>query len=389
MQPITGCIFFISNCCDMGKRLRLCTVLTLLAAGLVFGLVIISKIPANRSNDFVRRLPPHFLNDEREFRWPINPWRLAGSDDSAFYLAHRGLLNVIMRAGRDTTVISAKMASGRLPNFSDQASLSVDKTAFYIADGKAGDIYMGDKMSWTAAVADSEMPFFDREVTLADKVFFRTILPEKGFVLGVKDFRTHAQLLFQDLPGGQTGALFDKDGMLLKDNHYSFIVYVYRYRNQFVVMDTSLRLLYSGKTIDTVAHVHIQTGKANQGRTIKMAAPPPVVNQSACTANGYLYIKSALKADNESPDIFNNASVIDIYHLKSGDYVNSFYVSDHNHEKMKEFAVRGNKLAALYPHSLKLFEFGITLPPANPAFSPRSSAPTPHASSLRSSSDHR
>jgi hypothetical protein len=342
----------------MIKKLIFCIGLSIFAIGIVYILFFLSRVPSNRSNHFTRKLPPHVLTDIGGLVWQNNPWRLAGNDDSAFYLAHRGLLNIVMRVGKnnlDTTITSICLATNASPEFLNSAWLLVDADAFYLADGKKGQLYRGHINSRVAQLMDTNMAFFDKLIINNDKIYFRGIDPNKGFVLGKRNAVSKQQTIFSDLLEHTPDGLFAQDGFLLGDRHQT-LVYLYRYCNRFIVMDTSMRLLYKGRTIDTTAHVQLQLGATDKGREIKIATPPPTVNQDACTANEYLFVKSALRADNELSDLTKDAAVVDVYDLRQGNYKVSFYVPDYNHEKMQQFLISGNRLAAMYLHQLRIFK---------------------------------
>src|SRR5207248_1254221 len=118
---------------------------------------------SNRTNHFTRKLPPHVLTDMGGLAWQKNPWRLAGNDDNAFYLAHRGLLNIVMRVGKnnlDTTITSIRLATNASPEFLNSAWLLVDSDAFYLADGKKGELYRGHINTRVAQLMDTNMAFF-------------------------------------------------------------------------------------------------------------------------------------------------------------------------------------------------------------------------------------
>jgi len=342
----------------MMKKLVFCIFLTTFGVSTVGLLFFFSRVPANKSNHFNRKLPPHVLVDSGGFFWQNNPWRLAGNDNSAFYLAHRGLLNIVMRVGKtnlDTTIASVQLAATTSPEFKSSAWLLVDSDAFYLADGKKGELYRGYTKNRVAQLMDTNMAFFDKLIIDNDNIYFRGIDPGKGFVLGKRNAVSKQQTIFRDLLEHRPDGLFAQDGFLLGNRHQT-LVYLYRYCNKFIVMDTAMKLLYRGRTIDTVSHVQLQLGATDKGREIKMATPPPTVNQYTCTAKGYLFVKSALRADNELSDITKEASVVDVYDLKNGNYKFSFYVPDHDHEKMQQFLISGNRLAAMYLHQLRIFK---------------------------------
>src|SRR4051794_23984567 len=130
----------------MQKKLLLCIALAIFAIGAVTTLYFLSRVPANRLNHFTRQFASHVLAESGSLVWQNNPWRLAGSDDSAFYLAHRGLLNIVMRVGKkssDTTIFNIQLAGNSHPGFNSSAWSLVDSDRFYLVDGKKGELYSG------------------------------------------------------------------------------------------------------------------------------------------------------------------------------------------------------------------------------------------------------
>ena len=331
----------------------------MLAVVVVSSLFVFSRAPANRSGHFSRRLPPHMLAERGTVSWKNNPWRLIGSQKDSFYLAHKGLLNVTMRVAvkgeLDTVVGTLTLENIINPQFDKSAWLAIDSNLFYLMDGRKGAVFHGNISEGKATPMIGNMPFFDKSVILGGTIYFRGIILGKGFVLGSYDTRQKKQAVFPTLLEKQEDGFFDRDGILLKDARHSRIIYLYNYRNQFIVMDSAMDLIYKGRTIDTVSQVHLRLGSADHGEAIKMATPPPTVNQSACIANGYLFVHSTQRADNEQVDLEKDASVIDVYDVRSGDYRLSFYIPTYKNEKIQQILVSNNLLAAMYPHHLRIF----------------------------------
>ena len=165
-------------------------------------------------------------------------------------------------------------------------------------------------------------------------------------------------LLKPELLVKQGEGLFSTDGMLLYDKSISRLIYMYYYRNQFICMDTNLKLLYKGKTIDTISRAQIKVSKIKSGseNTFTLSVPPLVVNKKGSVYKGCLFVHSNIIAKNETKKAFDNASVIDVYNLKAGSYKFSFYLPDYNNTKMFDFAINGNTLIALYDHYIFVFE---------------------------------
>lgn len=156
----------------------------------------------------------------------------------------------------------------------------------------------------------------------------------------------------------QKDGIFCTDGMLIRDSQLGVLVYVYYYRNQFIVMDTSLNVMARHKTIDTVSHVQIDVGKIESENRITLASPSRLVNKRSAVYGNLLFIHSGLKADNERDDLFHESSAVDVYFLKSGEYIKSFYLPKFNGKRMHDFKIFENKLVALHDHYILVYDLG-------------------------------
>ncbi|PZO27848.1 MAG: hypothetical protein DCE86_12795, partial [Flavobacteriaceae bacterium] len=127
------------------------------------------------------------------------------------------------------------------------------------------------------------------------------------------------------------------------------------YRNQFILADDRLTLDYRGNTIDTTtkARIKVATIKSRNERTF--SAPPYIVNKRAATFGKYLFVHAGLIGRYEPEDVWETASIIDVYDLKSKTYAFSFYVNDENGEKMTDFKVDGKLLIALFGRNIAVY----------------------------------
>jgi len=144
------------------------------------------------------------------------------------------------------------------------------------------------------------------------------------------------------------------DGFLNYDPCTHLAIYTSYYCNKFLCIDTSLNLVYTGHTIDTVASYGLKAGIT--GHTLTNASPITVINSSNCTYNGKLYNVSRLKADNETAESFDDNSAIDIYDIKTGHYDGSIYVPSYKSEKIKSFKVGGNSLVVNYKNYIARYQ---------------------------------
>jgi hypothetical protein len=137
------------------------------------------------------------------------------------------------------------------------------------------------------------------------------------------------------------------DGILLYDSSCSRIIYLYFYRNQFLILDSNLKLLARAKTIDTCGYAQIRLHHFIKEKYTTFEAPALMVNKKACVWNGRLYIQSGLVSDNEDRRIFSNNSIVDVYDLTNAKYLYSFYIPHFNQFKLDGFQVRENMLFAI------------------------------------------
>jgi len=158
-------------------------------------------------------------------------------------------------------------------------------------------------------------------------------------------------------------ALFTNDGWLQYDKKNARILYMYYYKGEFLTLDTNLNLLYKGKTVDTVRTANITTGvvttKTKNGfnKSITQTTPPKVVNAYMTTYNNLVYVISRLKADNETKSEFAKNQVIDVYDLRSGKYLYSFYIRRYIGNKLNQFLIEDNRLIAIFETFLVSYNF--------------------------------
>ena len=145
------------------------------------------------------------------------------------------------------------------------------------------------------------------------------------------------------------------DGRLLFDTTSNTVVYVHLYSNRVLYLDSNLTLLGQGHTIDTFAGYYLQGKKVKKSAAnpfFTVAKPPLYINTTAAVHNGFLYVSSAIKADNETYETFTNNSVIDLYDIKSRAYSGTVYIPRHHDKRILSFDVSGDKIIASYPDAI-------------------------------------
>jgi hypothetical protein len=211
-------------------------------------------------------------------------------------------------------------------------------------------------------------PFYQSEILSSNSFVFITKTKLQGiYRRKLKKVNWQGNELNSYYPEKQIDGYFCTDGQLNYEKSSRFLVYMYFYRGIFDCLDTNLNLKYQAKTIDTVLHAklflqplkELVHGKLDTIAIIQKT-PPNLVNKRLSVSGDRIYIHSNLKADNENVSDFNRFDVIDVYNLRNGHYLESFYLIKFGRQKLTEFKVYKKKLYALYHNTLVGFDIGGT-----------------------------
>jgi hypothetical protein len=225
----------------------------------------------------------------------------------------------------------------------------------YILDGDQPAIYRESLNNLKEPRLVNNKCHFDVALPMDDSLIVVRFLNRKSeFAIG--QLKSNGITEAPELLQGKGDGIMSKDGVLLTDNINKKIVYVHYYRNEYVVADHNMKLLYRGKTKDTVSIAKIKVGKPDKNGNVIMASPQVVTNKHAALYNNYLFVNSALLADNENKEFFNGSSVIDVYDIREGLYKFSFYIPDYKNKKIREFNVFGDKLVAMFEDQCVIYK---------------------------------
>ncbi|MEI9917333.1 MAG: hypothetical protein WDO14_00855 [Bacteroidota bacterium] len=304
---------------------------------LIIGGSIIAIDKTKYNNDFVRVFPPHFTNIVSVQKTKHGRFSIAGFANNKVYL-HDRINQFLTIVGSNDTI----HASVRIPKGFE---IVIDSPYYSLFNGYIPEIRRGKIANWSIDTVLNSLPGFTlmqpiskstsilRSIDLQQRksIFLRSDLPKSP----------------KDLLKKQVDGILCTDGFLGYSKEHNGLVYVYRYRNQFLCMDTTLSVLLTGKTIDTTSVAKIAVSEFDG--EIKMSKPPLVVNKEISVDGKYLFVHSNLITKNESIDKAESNSVIDIYSILDGHYVCSFYVENSNGAKMKSFKVNRRILVAVFP----------------------------------------
>jgi len=232
--------------------------------------------------------------------------------------------------------------------------IEVDSPYFYIKAGDLPGIFKGNLQQLQAKRILEHTPYFRSAVSLSKKTF---ALLAMGGEAGSKEAQNILTTVSSDtlhkknafIPRGQVDSYISAMGMLRYSKGSSRLIYTYFYRNRYIVMDTSMNLLYEGNTLDTISRAQIKPVEVKKN-FFTLASTPAIVNNNSQVYRNRLFIHSNLMANNETREVFDKVSVIDVYDIVQDRYLFSFYLPDYNSTKIILFKICGNKIVALYDH---------------------------------------
>jgi len=308
-------------------------------------------------NGFIRSLPSHKLIGVISKDIQYNTWYIAGACDSVVYFGNNIVPGRISKV--DTSMVSYQeisISGFENMRISKGSFIQIDSPYFYFMDGVKPVILRGNISDFHLNKQLNSTTYYTGGIPLTKNSFvLRSVYNGSGNKL-IKQGIIPDSLKTTSLLEKQVDGIFCTDGEMIKIPGSSKMIYVYYYRNQFLCADSNLNLLYKGKTIDTISHAQIKVARIKSSSQVTMAAPPLYVNKRACANKKYLFVQSALRANNETDYMIKDVSMIDVYAVSDGKYQFSFYLPDFRGFKVRDFKVYGQSLYALYDHYLYKYQ---------------------------------
>lgn len=339
------------------------TILICFVASIVSVLVLVATSRALKKSpgSFLREFPPHPALEGNTIDLGYNSYYIAGVTRHYIYLgSYSAPLHMVVANHALTDTFHVRLKIEDMENEKFWAPrVEVDSPDFYFYDGTVPVIFHGKTTDWTAARTQSDRAYFQDLVPIKNCSFFIRSLSAKTRenTLGrLTCYEPHVSMN----PGilqKQVDGIFCTDGTMNVDKTNNQLIYLYRYRNEYIVMDTNLNVLWRHHTIDTTTTAVISVSAIDSEGTSTLSSPPQFVNYTSFANENLLFVVSKILARNEHPDAHNTASVIDVYDVPTGIYRFSFYIHDYRgSEKLRMVAVSGDKLFALHYNHLQVWE---------------------------------
>lgn len=302
------------------------------------------------SNTFIRRFPQHVAQETHRTDLGYNSYYFAGSTNGKIYLGNSTAPLQVMEL--DTALTNRKTYkiipdNKKLPFHTPM--IKVLENNFYLFEGNIPYIFKGNIHDWNAKLVLSTGKYFSHlEPIDEDNVAVRFIDQKTGkSILGTTSLSHRLENYSEELLQTQIDGIFDVDGSLHFDNKNNRIVYVYRYRNQYIAADKNLKLDYRGNTIDTISKAQIKVTEVKSKNINTLSSPPLIVNKMSAVSANLLYVNSTISGQYERDQLWKEASIIDVYDLRDQSYQASFPIYKIGKSSMNSFIVVNRKLYAI------------------------------------------
>lgn len=335
-----------------------------LSISVVLGLWGLSEDFRDRPGSFLRQYPPHPVIESKRLPLDDDHYYFAGATNNDMYLASWvrpfELLKIASTLS-DSTRIRLRIDALAGTRFVS-ISVAIDSPYFYLMDGAIPYIYRGLIGEWQGTKLMRKDTYFIDAIPIGTNSFAVRALSSKtrGYALGKLNTEENRPLkLNPNLLEPQFDGVFDVDGVLSYHKESNRLVYSYYYRNQYIVMDTSMHLLYRGNTIDTFKTARIEVTEIPSANSRRLSSPPYTINKTHAIYKNWLFVVSMVPAMNDDMERFRKASVIDVYDLRSRRYQFSFRIYNDNNEKLQHILVVNDTLFALFKNSIMKFDIAV------------------------------
>lgn len=332
----------------MSYKVKLLLLLTcaVIGVGIIFYLFHLSEEITHYQNKFVRRYPQHVAQKVYQADLVYNSYYFAGIGEGKIYLGNYTAplqMTVLDSSLKEKKIYHIELKETNLAFQSPQIRVLGDH--FFVFEGIVPYLFKGSTSNWKASLKINSGYFFSQlEPMDSVNMAIRYLTPKSGeSLIGALNLTDTTKVTYgANLLQKQFDGIFDTDGSLLFNKSHNRIVYVYRYRNEFIVADPLLNLDYRGNTIDTVSQAQVRLAQLKNSTMKTFAEPPLIVNKTTAVDGNFLYVNSLLPGLYESENIWKIASIVDVYDLTDKTYRSSFPIYHIGDKKMKGMSVSGN-----------------------------------------------
>ncbi|MEP6930043.1 MAG: MauE/DoxX family redox-associated membrane protein [Flavobacterium sp.] len=310
------------------KTVTVCIGITLISTLTVMVLFWTSEQVMYQDNPFIRRYPQHPAEFIEKADLKYSSYYFAGSVGARIYLANYKYPSYFLSMDSDLKrqkIEKIQLNPKQIPF--KMITSSIQYPYFYLADGVVPIILRGEVKDWKVTTEMKGSPYFTKAVAIdGTRIAVRSNASKSlANILGIfspdsiPKVRFHKELLQKQIDG-----IFDTDGTLLYSSEIGRIVYLYHYRNEFIVADKNGKLVKRGHTIDTITKAKIKVSSLGNGKEFAMSSPSFIVNANAAICGNLLFVHSKVKGRYENDKLWETSFIIDVYDINRGVYILSF-----------------------------------------------------------------
>ncbi len=330
-----------------------------LSVVLMVGLFHKSEEILYERNNFVRRFPPFPAQRDQVMELQANSYYFAGKSDRKLYLGNITAPALITEIDTSLQITRSYpfQITDTLFKFLN-IKLLVEPPHFFVYDGKVPCIFKGKLDQLQAVLQTKTIPSFTKAKVVDSTTFIiRTLNQSRENLLATLDITTQKVQTAPPLLEKQLDGLFDTDGILNYSSSLEKFVYLYYYRNEYIITDKHLNLIDRGHTIDTTTQAAIKIDYVKSKNERKFSAPPLMVNRLSALHHNLLFVNSTLPSRYEEKRMWKNAHVIDVYDVLSKSYLMSFYVYKVDGAKIDDMYVTDTHLYVIFGTKLVSYRF--------------------------------
>lgn len=248
--------------------------------------------------------------------------------------------------------------------------VEVDSPYFFLLNGVWPRVYRGLIGDWSGKRFMPDSAFFVDAIVIGPRsLALRSYNLSNGEFELAKERVSHPYFEFRDdVLEKQVDGLFCVQGSMHLSRDRGRIIYIYSFRNEYIVLDTNLNVLNRFNTLDTFRHANVAVASIEGRHQVMLSRPPASTNGHSATWSKFLFVQSPLLAKNGDREKFKRAAVVDAYDFIEGTYRFSFYVPNFRNQRMRDFRVTDRRLVALYERELIVFTIDPTTLPVTQEF---------------------
>lgn len=343
------------------RKLLLLSILAVMGISIVVLLFAFSEKKMHRNNAFVRRYPHHPIIPKDTLDLNYNSYYFAGENDKQLYLGNYTAPKQVLQVSsnlKDTSYCYIQLPKSNIEY--KYPRLRIIDSTFFLFDGTVPIIHTGSIKDWAVQKTFHPKAFFTIAEPINDKkLVIRTVSSDTGNnILGTIALDSIPKIqLYPEVLKGNLDGYFDRDGQLLINNQLQKVIYIYYYKNQFLVGSSNLTELQSHNTIDTIKVPQIDVEKLVSSQQRQLGGKSVRVNGLTASYGNYLFVNSDRLGKNEPEEIIENAAIIDVYNILNHTYEFSFYLYYDKKEKLLSFTIYGRNIYALI--GTHLYQFTI------------------------------